>query len=78
MVIEWLLVAIGVLSFVTLMTGMGATALCAALDLWADGRFVERFFAVLIGTLGMLLMTPLILSIYLIIYQCVNAISAII
>lgn len=47
---------------------------CAAHDLWKDYRFVGKFFAVLFGALGALLMAPLILSIYTIIYQCVNAI----
>lgn len=43
-------------------------------DLWKYGGFGGKSFAVLFGALGALLMTPLILSIYIIIYQCVNAI----
>lgn len=47
---------------------------CAAHDLWKDYGFIGKFFAMLFGALGALLMTPLILSMCIIIYQCVNAI----
>ena len=53
---------------------MGVVMLCAAHDLWKYGGFGGKSFAVLFGALGALLMTPLILSIYIIVYQCVNAI----
>lgn len=53
---------------------MGVVMLYAAHDLWEYGGFGGKSFAVLFGALGALLMTPLILSIYIIIYQCVNAI----
>lgn len=46
----------------------------AAHDLWKDYGFIGKFFAMLFGALGALLMAPLILSICIIIYQCVNAI----
>ena len=74
MIIVWILAAVGGLSFIILITGMGVVMLCAAHDLWEYGGFGGKSFAVLFGTLGALLMTPLILSIYIIIYQCVNAI----
>lgn len=48
--------------------------LCTAHDLWKYGGFGGKSFAMLFGALGALLMTPLILSICIIIYQCVNAI----
>lgn len=48
--------------------------LCTAHDLWKYGGFGGKSFAVLFGALGALLMTPLILSMCIIIYQCVNAI----
>lgn len=47
---------------------------CTAHDLWKYGGFGAKSFAVLFGALGALLMTPLILSICIIIYQCVNTI----
>lgn len=48
--------------------------LCTAHDLRKYGGFGGKSFAVLFGALGALLMAPLILSICIIIYQCVNAI----
>lgn len=72
--IEWWLATIGWLSLIIFVTGMGVIMLCTAYDLWKYGGFGGKFFAVLFGALGMLLMTPLILSICIIIYQCVNAI----
>ena len=39
-----------------------------------NGGFGGKSFAVLFGALDALLMTPLILSMCIIIYQCVNAI----
>ncbi len=72
--IEWWLAAIGGLSFIIVVTGMAMVMLCAAHDTWITSRFVGKFFAVLFGALGVLLMAPLALSIYLIIRQCINAI----
>lgn len=74
MIIVWILAAVGGLSFIILITGMGVVMLCAAHDLWKYGGFGGKSFAVLFGALGALLMAPLILSIYIIICQCVNAI----
>lgn len=74
MIIVWILAAVGGLSFIILITGMGVVMLCAAHGLWKYGGFGGKSFALLFGALGALLMTPLILSIYIIIYQCVNAI----
>ena len=53
---------------------MGLAMFCTARDLWKDYGFIGKFFAVLFGAIGALLMAPLILSIYLIISQCINAI----
>ena len=74
MIIVWVLAAVGGLSFIILITGMGVVMLRTAHDLWKYGGFGGKQFAVLFGTLGALLMVPLILSICIIIYQCVNAI----
>ena len=74
MIIEWFFVAIGVIALLIVTTGMSLAMFCAARDLWKDYRFIGKFFAVLFGALSVLLMTPLILSICIIIYQCVNAI----
>lgn len=74
MVIVWVLAAVGGLSFIILITGMGVVMLCTAHDLWKYGGFGGKSFAVLFGVLGMLLMTPLILSMCIIIYQFVSAI----
>lgn len=74
MIIVWVLAAVGGLSFIILITGMGVVMLCAAHDLWKYGGFGGKSFAVLFGALGALLMTPLILSICIIIYKCVNTI----
>ena len=74
MIIVWILAAVGGLSFIILITGVSVVMLCTARDLWKYGGFGGKSFAVLFGALGMLLMTPLILSICIIIYQCVNAI----
>ena len=74
MIIVWVLAAVGGLSFIILITGMGVVMLCTAHDLWKYGGFGGKSFAVLFGALGMLLMTPLILSMCIIIYQFVSAI----
>lgn len=74
MIIVWILAAVGGLSFIILITGMGVVMLCTAHDLWKYGGFGGKSFAVIFGALGALLMTPLILSMCIIIYQCVNAI----
>lgn len=74
MIIVWVLAAVGGLSFIILITGMGVVMLCTAHDLWEYGGFGGKSFAVLFDALGALLMAPLILSICIIIYQCVNAI----
>ena len=74
MVIVWVLAAVGGLSFIILITSMGIIMLCTAHDLWKYGGFGAKSFTVLFGALGALLMTPLILSICIIIYQCVNTI----
>lgn len=74
MIIVWVLAAVGGLSFIILITGMGVVMLCTAHDLWKYGGFGGKSFAVLFGALGALLMAPLILSMCIIIYQCVNAI----
>lgn len=62
------------LSLIIFVTGMALVMLCAARDLWKCYGFIGKFFAVLFGAIGVLLMTPLILSMCIIIYQCVNAI----
>lgn len=74
MIIEWFFTAIGIIALIIFTTGMSLVMFCAAHDLWKDYRFIGKFFAVLFGALGALLMAPLILSICIIIYQCVNAI----
>lgn len=74
MIIVWVLAAVGGISFIILITGVSVVMLCTARDLWKYGGFGGKSFAVLFGALGMLLMTPLILSMCIIIYQCVNAI----
>lgn len=74
MIIVWVLAAVGGLSFIIFTTGMSLVMFCAAHDLWKDYGFIGKFFAMLFGALGALLMAPLILSICIIIYQCVNAI----
>ena len=74
MIIEWFFTAIGIIALIIFTTGMSLVMFCAAHDLWKDYGFIGKFFAMLFGTLGALLMAPLILSICIIIYQCVNAI----
>lgn len=74
MVIEWFFTAIGIIALIIFTTGMSLVMFCAAHDLWKDYGFIGKFFAVLFGAIGALLMVPLILSICIIIYQCVNAI----
>lgn len=74
MIIEWFFTAIGILALIIFTTGMGLVMFCAAHDLWKYYGFIGKFFAVLFGALGVLLMAPLILSMCIIIYQCVNAI----
>ena len=74
MIIEWFFTAIGIIALIIFTTGMSLVMFCAAHDLWKYGGFGGKSFAVLFGALGMLLMTPLILSMCIIIYQCVNAI----
>ena len=74
MIIEWFFTAIGIIALIIFTTGMSLVMFCAAHDLWKDYGFIGKFFAVLFGALGALLMVPLILSICIIIYQCVNAI----
>jgi len=65
---------IGGLSIIILVIGFAVVMFIAARDLWKASSPGNRFFAVLFGALGALLMAPLILSICIIIYQCVNAI----
>lgn len=74
MIIEWFFTAIGIIALIIFTTGMSPVMFCAAHDLWKDYGFIGKFFAMLFGALGALLMAPLILSICIIIYQCVNAI----
>lgn len=74
MIIEWFFTAIGIIALIIFTTGMSLVMFCAAHDLWKDYGFIGKFFATLFGALGALLMAPLILSICIIIYQCVNAI----
>ena len=74
MIIEWFFTAIGIIALIIFTTGMSLVMFCAAHDLWKDYGFIGKFFAVLFGAIGALLMVPLILSICIIIYQCVNAI----
>ena len=74
MIIEWFFTAIGIIALIIFTTGMSLVMLCAAHNLWKNYGFIEKFFAMLFGALGALLMAPLILSICIIIYQCVNAI----
>ena len=74
MIIEWFFTAIGIIALIIFTTGMSLVMFCAAHNLWKDYGFIGKFFAMLFGALGALLMVPLILSICIIIYQCVNAI----
>ena len=74
MIIEWFFTAIGIIAIIIFTTGMSLVMFCAAHNLWKDYGFIGKFFAVLFGAIGALLMVPLILSICIIIYQCVNAI----
>ena len=74
MIIEWFFTAIGIIALIIFTTGMSLVMFCAAHGLWKDYGFIGKFFAVLFGAIGALLMAPLILSICIIIYQCVNAI----
>lgn len=74
MIIEWFFTAIGIITLIIFTTGMSLVMFCAAHDLWKDYGFIGKFFAVLFGAIGALLMVPLILSIFIIIYQCVNTI----
>ena len=74
MIIEWFFTAIGIIALIIFTTGMSLVIFCAAHDLWKDYGFIGKFFAMLFGALGTLLMAPLILSICIIIYQGVNAI----
>ena len=74
MIIEWFFTAIGIIALIIFTTGMSLIMFCAAHDLWKDYGFIGKFFAMLFGALGALLMAPRILSICIIIYQCVNAI----
>ena len=74
MIIEWFFTAIGIIALIIFTTGMSLVMFCAAHDMWKDYGFIGKFFAVLFGAIGALLMVPLILSICIIIYQCVNAI----
>ena len=74
MIIEWFFTTIGIIALIIFTTGMSLVMFCAAHDLWKDYGFIGKFFAMLFGALGALLMAPLILSICIIIYQCVNAI----
>ena len=74
MIIEWFFTAIDIIALIIFTTGMSLVMFCAAHDLWKDYGFIGKFFAVLFGAIGALLMVPLILSICIIIYQCVNAI----
>ena len=74
MIIEWFFTAIGIIALIIFTTSMSLVMFCAAHDLWKDYGFIGKFFAMLFGALSALLMAPLILSICIIIYQCVNAI----
>lgn len=74
MIIEWFFTAIDIIALIIFTTGMSLVMFCAAHDLWKDYGFIGKFFAMLFGALGALLMAPLILSICIIICQCVNAI----
>lgn len=70
----YFLMGIGGLSVIILVIVFAVVMFIAARDLWKDYGFIGKFFAMLFGALGALLMAPLILSICIIIYQCVNAI----
>lgn len=70
----YILMGIGGLSVIILVIGLAVVMFIAARDLRKAGSPGNRFFAVMIGAIGVLLMTPLILSMCIIIYQCVNAI----
>lgn len=71
--IGWILVAIGGLSVIIFVIGAATVMFYAARDMWNDGGLINKLFAVPIGTIGVLLITPLIHSICLTIYQCVTS-----
>lgn len=67
----YLLMGIGGLSIIILVIGFAVVMFIAARDLWKAGSPGNRFFAVMIGALGVLLVAPLIISTILSIYQAI-------
>jgi hypothetical protein len=67
----YFLMGIGGLSVIILVIGFAVVMFIAARDLWKAGSPGNRFFAVMIGTLGVLLVAPLIISTILSIYQAI-------
>lgn len=67
----YFLMGIGGLSVIILVIGFAVVMFIAARDLWKAGSPDNRFFAVMIGALGVLLVAPLIISTILSIYQAI-------
>lgn len=67
----YFLMGIGGLSVIILIIGFAVVMFIAARDLWKTGSPGNRFFAVMIGALGVLLVAPLIISTILSIYQAI-------
>lgn len=67
----YFLMGIGGLSVIILVIGFAVVMFIAARDLWKAGSPGNRFFAVIIGALGVLLVAPLIISTILSIYQTI-------
>lgn len=67
----YFLMGIGGLSVIILVIGFAVVMFIAARDLWKADSPGNRFFAVMIGALGVLLVAPLIISTILSIYQAI-------
>lgn len=67
----YFLMGIGGLSVIILVIGLAVVMFIAARDLWNASSPGNRFFAVMIGALGVLLVAPLIISTILSIYQAI-------
>ena len=67
----YFLMGIGGLSVIILVIGFAVVMFIAARDLWKAGSPGNRFFAVMIGALGVLLVAPLIIYTILSIYQAI-------
>lgn len=67
----YILMGIGGLSVIILVIGLAVVMFIAARDLWGAASPGNRFFAVMIGALGVLLVAPLIISTILSIYQTI-------